>query len=273
MTRFLGGGLYLEAMKRRFPPRHFNLALGTLALVGVMVMGPLVGAHAQDRNVSPVVVELFTSQGCSSCPPADAFLRELANRTDIIALTLPIDYWDNLGWPDTFAAPAHTSRQRTYAKRLPNLRVYTPQMVVNGRLDIVGSHKEEVLAAIDAEAAAGQSFVDIDIASEGNTLTITLGAAPSDKANVTADVWIVPYHEGAQSVAIEAGENQGRIIDYANVVDGLMKLGEYRGKRTAYRHSIQVLIDKSITGCVVLVQEENNGPIIGAKRIVLDTIL
>ncbi len=273
VTRFLGRELYLDVMKRKSSPPHFSIILGALAIVGVTLVGVTAGARAQGSDASPVVVELFTSQGCSSCPPADAFLRELATREDLIALTFPIDYWDNLGWPDTFANRAHTSRQRTYAKRLPNLRVYTPQMVVNGHLDIVGSHKQEVLDAIDAEANARQSFVDIDLVFQGNTLTITLGQAPFDRPNVRADVWIVPFHEGTQSVSIKAGENQGRTIDYANVVDGLMKLGQYQGRRTAYQHSLQVLIDKSITGCVVLVQEENNGSIIGARRIFLDTAL
>ena len=224
---------------------------------------------AQSRANDPIVVELFTSQGCSSCPPADELLGELSEREDVIALSLPVDYWDNLGWRDTFASPEHTDRQRGYAKRLPNRRLYTPQMVINGRFDVVGSRREEVIETIDRALEEAVRDVAINITDFGDRIAVRISEAPEDLAGVRASVWIIPYHTGPIPVSITKGENRGRTISYANVVDGIMKLGDYWGTMTALFHSLDGMRDKNVSGCVVVVQENDNGPILAAQRILL----
>lgn len=223
--------------------------------------------RAEDVS-SPVVVELFTSQGCSSCPPADKILGELIDRDNVIALSLPVDYWDNLGWRDTFASPHHTQRQRDYAVTLGTRQVYTPQMVINGHINVVGSRRNKVMQSIADELQHDHEKVDISLAAAGDDLVISLSDAPSSiGSTIDATVWIVPFHQGMHSVSIERGENRGKTIAYSNVVDGLMRLGEYNGAGTDFTHSLAPLQNKSVDGCAVIVQDDVTGEIIGAQRI------
>jgi hypothetical protein len=250
-------------MKHKSPP--FLYALPVLFAIAVMMM--VVSPTKAIDSRPPVVVELFTSQGCSSCPPADALLNELTEHEDVIALSLPIDYWDNLGWPDTFASPVHSDRQRDYAMKLGNRQVYTPQMVINGKHNIVGSRREQVLETIQQEQLSPKPYVPIKLATQEKSLTITIDDKPADLSLTGATVWIIPYHPGHQEVAIGKGENAGRTIAYSNVVDGLMKLGAYEGKQIRFEHSLQPLLNKGINGCLIFIQDDHTGEIIGVQTI------
>ncbi len=251
--------------KRPFLSSLWN-RIGRPLAAGFLLLAAL-NAPAQAHEEPPVVVELFTSQGCSSCPPADALMSELSRRADLITLTLPIDYWDKLGWPDTFASPRHSARQRAYARQLGTHRVYTPQMVINGQLDVVGSHKDDVLKAIDQAKATARPTINIALSRRGDDLTIVLDDAPPELDGVTAWIWIVPYHAGIRTVDVTKGENRGRTLSYANVVDGIMKIGDYRGRKVAILHSLAEMRQRQIDDCVILVQQDGTGAILAAKRL------
>jgi hypothetical protein len=179
-------------------------------------------AHA---DAGPVVVELYTSQGCSSCPPADALLTQLTRRADVIALGLHVDYWDYLGWQDKFADAAYSERQRNYARAAGKSMVYTPQMVVGGRELIVGSKPAELDRAIKARNAA-TSPVSLSVTRDGDRLLIE---AQSTK-NIDAVVQLVRYIP-KQDVKILRGENRGKTISYYNIVDDWRPIKDWKNSR------------------------------------------
>ena len=168
----------------------------------------------------PTVVELYQSQGCSSCPPAIANINAIADRPDVLALTFAVTYWDQLGWKDVFASKQFTDRQWEFARGLGHSQVWTPQVVVNGRADVVGTRRAELDATI-AKADRGTGGPQVDLA--GGTLTI------SGAASKPADVWLVRYDPRVIQVAVKAGENDGKTIGHRNVVRQLVKLGEWKG--------------------------------------------
>lgn len=224
-------------------------------LAGLLaIAGP--GGAAWAGSPSPVVVELFTSQGCSSCPPADAILADLAEREGVIALALHVDYWDHLGWRDSFASPMHAKRQRAYAKAFGERTVFTPQIIVNGRHGVIGSRRDEVEAAVGAAASATMP-VDLGIAAEAGGLTVTLAATrtPMPAARVLFVVYAHP-----QTVAITRGENSGQAVTYHNVVTGLMRLGEWHGEARRW----DLPIPQEARGVAILVQAEETMEILGA---------
>ena len=152
-------------------------AEGRLRGLALLIMPTFLPAGPALAKSPRAVVELFTSQGCSSCPPADAFLGDLAKRDDVIALTLAVDYWDYLGWKDTFASPAHSKRQAAYAKRRGDGQVYTPQMVLNGRRHAIGSHRSEVLKVLAQETEFGKkSWVPVTLKSDNKAIMVSAGA-------------------------------------------------------------------------------------------------
>jgi len=147
------------------------------------IAGSVAARGAEPAAVSPVVVELFTSQGCSSCPPADALLAELTGRPDVVALSFHVDYWDYIGWKDPYASPQYTARQQRYTQAL-NLRyVYTPQIVVDGRADVVGSHRAEVLAAIETAAQRDRPIDITFVTNNGGKVIIPQGHAPASSVS------------------------------------------------------------------------------------------
>lgn len=174
----------------------------------------------------PVVVELFTSQGCSACPPADALLAELAERKDVIALALHVDYWDYLGWEDPFAQPAFTDRQKAYARAAGERAIYTPQMVVEGKNVVAGANAADLAALIETHRAATDP-VRMSLRPEGGRYVIELLADPPLETG--AVVQIVRYAPQAR-VEILRGENAGRIVDYANVVTAWHAVAEWDGR-------------------------------------------
>lgn len=213
------------------------------------------GAGAQDNTV---VVELFTSQGCSSCPPADAFLAELAQRDDVVALSLHVDYWDYLGWSDQFASPEMTQRQRQYADSLHARSIFTPQMIVQGQTSEVGHQREPVLDVI-AAAAAAPAVARIELREEAGRLLVTITPLQPDLSGV---VHIVNY-DLPQSLQITQGENSGQTLTYVNVVTGWMQLGLWDGELTELIAPVPTMGK----GVAVFVQDGNVGPILAAARL------
>ncbi len=208
--------------------RFVTAGLSLLGLLGLAL--PSFAGHAdssQTRSRRPVVVELYTSQGCSSCPPADALLGQLAGRRDVLAMSLPVTYWDMLGWRDTLANEANTRRQKTYAKILGRGGVYTPQMIVDGISDVVGSREAAVSAAISARMADMQN-ISVELSATGQRVHIAIGPA-SDRGDHDATVWMFRLLPQA-TVSIGNGENSGRTITYRNVVREIRSLGMWRGQ-------------------------------------------
>lgn len=217
-----------------------------------------------DADMPPVVVELFTSQGCSSCPPAEAFLNELADEEGIIALELHVDYWDYIGWADPFASPEITQRQRDYASDLALRYVYTPQMVIDGRHNAVGSHRQQVRAAIGQATLRGKPLALEYVEGEPDTIVIPAGPSPAGGATV----WLAVF-DGRHETAVERGENSGRTLTNRNVVRELVELAVWTGERLEIPLDMEQMAERGRAGCAVLVQEGRTGPIIGAAAMPL----
>ncbi len=225
-----------------------------LAVLSVLGLFQTTQATAQN---GPVVVELFTSQGCSSCPPADAMLHELAARDGVIALALHVDYWDYIGWKDIFATPEYTARQHAYAQAANSRRVYTPQMIINGQDDVVGSRPMQVMDLLQAHQSKGTP-VNVDMTRNGNRVRITAGQA--DRGDYV--VQLVRYTP-QETVSIRRGENAGRELSYAHVVNSWEVIHRWDGARA-------LTIDAPASGSdpvVVIIQHARNGPIVGAAEL------
>jgi hypothetical protein len=210
------------------------------------------------------VVELFTSQGCNSCPPADAVLTELAERGDVVALGYHVDYWDYLGWKDTLATPENTERQKQYGRAFGKRSVYTPQAVINGRTHVNGAQREAVDTALTEMENKGDGLsVDINVTRTGESVTIDASAAPGGKG----DAHLVLVHfDPMKPVTIERGENKGKTIAYANPVTRIQTAGMWHGK--AARFELPRSEVNKDGGCAILLQSVNKdglpGPILGA---------
>jgi hypothetical protein len=219
------------------------------------------GAAAQ------VVVELFTSQGCSSCPPADELLTELADQPGIVALSLHVDYWDYIGWKDIYASPQYTARQQRYADAL-NLRyVYTPQIVVDGRINVVGSHHAEVRDAIEAAAKRDRPIEISFVMKNGGKVIIPEGHAPNEGATV----WLAIY-DREHLTEVKRGENAGRKLHNANVVRSFERLGTWTGARLEIPLDLTDARARGRDGCAVIVQQGRAGPVLAAAAMNLDDL-
>jgi hypothetical protein len=225
-----------------------------LSTVLILLVGMIPAAvAASDR---PVVVELFTSQGCSSCPPADRFLDELVEMDGVIGLSWHVDYWDYIGWKDVFADPEFTERQKYYAHSMGEKMVYTPQMIVGGVAHVVGSDRQKVTALIDA-AQAEDSVVDLSVVRSDDNISISAEVVgdPTGRMNV-----YVVYYIPKASVDITRGENAGSMFTYTNVVESWEKLRGWNGRR---KLSLDVSV-ASERSAVIMIQAENYGPILAA---------
>ena len=234
---------------------------------GAALTGPAPAAETvSPLDANPVVVELFTSQGCNSCPPAEALLRELAEEDGILALELHIDYWDYIGWPDPFASPVMTARQRSYARDLRLRYVYTPQMVIDGRYNVVGSDRRAVRAAIE-EAAADRAAIRVKLSGEdGGKIIIPAGQSPAGGAKV----WLAVYDDHLET-AVPSGENAGRTLRSRNVVREFVDVGTWVGEPMEIAIDLQAALDRGRAGCAVLLQQGETGAIIGAAAMPLLT--
>lgn len=214
------------------------------------------------------VVELFTSQGCSSCPPADKILGKLAKERDVLALSWHVDYWDYLGWKDSFASQFNTERQRRYAKSLKERNIYTPQAVINGQSHVVGSRENNIRSMIDQQSSSGSGLtVPINASVVGDSLAIDI---PASSASDKATLWLV-YYNNSNEVAIGRGENSGRTIVYHNVVRDLQMLGMVKAGGLKVELPVSEMKRQGFESCGLLLQtvdgEGNPGRIIGAAII------
>ena len=236
---------------------HAPLLAAAIALTACSAAGSSsVPTRTSDAKPA-LVVDLYQSQGCSSCPPAIANVNAIADRPDVLALTFAVTYWDRLGWKDTFGDPAFTDRQRRYAVAGGRPGVFTPQVIVNGRTSIVGGRRAELDAALGStpRLTGGPA-----IAANGSGVIVAAGP----RTATPATVWLVRYDPRTLRVAIGRGENGGRKIDHRNVVRQLIRLGSWNGSAT--RFSVERAVPKGLAGAI-LVQDGANGPILAAHRV------
>lgn len=218
-------------------------------------------ARAEPAGESPVVVELFTSQGCSSCPPADAHLSELARKPGVLALSMHVDYWNGLGWKDPYSRADVTQRQRDYARGLGGHYVYTPQMVVMGRADAIGTKRAEVARLIARARADMAAAPRIDIRRDGrDKLSVRIGA---QSFTGRATVWLLSF-DSRHSTRVAAGENGGRMLDYSNVVRGIRAIGSWTGAAEELTADIAEELSDGYENCAVIVQTSGTGAIVAA---------
>jgi hypothetical protein len=223
------------------------------------------GAEAVSAQKKRAVIELFTSQGCAACPAADRLLTQLAQRDDVIALTLAVSYWDHFGWKDTLAIPENSERQRRYAKKgQGRAGVYTPQVVVNGLADCVGSNLAAIEAAMHKTSRAfEQNEVALTAELRGNRLRVEAGMAPPGSQSLSADVIVIAATK-TMPVAIERGENAGKTVTYSNVVRSIVDGGDWIGRPASFDIAFE---RKGADFLVVLLQDSRSGLIIGATEV------
>ena len=219
-----------------------SLALSCLA---VLIAGP---AQAEPR----AVIELFTSQGCSSCPAADKLIAEYSRDPSIIALSLAVDYWDYLGWKDTLALHGHSNRQRAYARARGDREVYTPQVVVDGAVHALGSDKAAIEKAMrQTREQSSPLLLPVTIERAGDKLTVHVAASKDEKGQ--AEVWLCPITKSIP-VAIGRGENSGQTLTYTNVVRRWIKLGDWTGKAETFSVPVKDVLQTDIDSAAVVVQ-------------------
>lgn len=237
-------------------PSRLTIAACTVALIA---SAP---GLASDR---PVVVELFTSQGCSSCPPADAHLDMLADRDDVLALGLHVDYWDYLGWKDSFGSDAHSARQRDYALRHGWRHVYTPQMIVNGTDHAAGGRVRDIAKIISRHKAAQHKSpygrIMLMAKRDGDRLSITADAVSGLEGTLTA---LIAHFRPEATVQVQRGENAGRTLGYANVVTSMRRIGEWTPSEPL---AIETTLAGDLPAVVLIQQDGGAGPIRAAIRV------
>jgi len=210
------------------------------------------------------VLELFTSQGCDTCPPADQVLASYAERPDVIAISLPVDIWDYLGWKDTLASDKNSERQKAYAKSRGDGAIYTPQVIVNGMIGVPGSDPKAIDEAIQvSDAALGSSHVPIRFWHERNSIVIEAGDAPPGLENKEATIWFAVVQKKAD-VPVERGDNKGKTLTYTNIVREMLPVGTWNGKAMNLRLARTAIMRPETEACIVLLQEAKAGPILGA---------
>jgi hypothetical protein len=241
-----------------------------LVVFGLTVAAALpLSAQAEPRGV----VELFTSQGCSSCPPADKLMGELSTDPSLVTISLPIDYWDYLGWRDTLASPANSALQRGYARARGDRQVYTPQVVVNGTMHALGSDRSAIEKALTLTRREGAVLsLPVTMAVADGKLNVAVARGNGDADPKAAEVWLCALSREVP-VLIERGENRGRTITYHNVARRWLKLGDWNGKASTYAVPVAELESDGADAVAVLVQAgtaEKPGPVLGAAEAPLE---
>ena len=221
---------------------------------------------AKPAAPSTAVLELFTSQGCSSCPPADALLAELGKRSGFVTLSYSVDYWNYLGWHDTLSSAANSERQREYARMRGDGSVYTPQIVVDGLTHVNGRNEAAIEAAVRSAAMRLKDVrVPVNMHAEGDTLVIGIGAAPDNSDERGATVWLAIAKE-LETVSITRGENRGKKLSYSHPVRELSPVGMWKGEAMTLKLPLKDLKTMGGDCLVALLQVENGGPILGAAQ-------
>ena len=265
----------LEVLVPRTPGSRVVGSIGAAIGAALIMVGvaPAAAQNTSDRGADHraaqprAVVELFTSQGCSSCPPADKLLSELRDDSSLVTLSLPIDYWDYLGWKDTLAIPSHTLRQKAYSRARGDREVYTPQVVVNGLAQALGNDRAEIEKAVaQSRAKAKAPSVPIEVAVRDEQVTVTLANATAGAA-MSGDVWLCPLSSSV-TVGVGRGENRGHTLTYTNVVRRWVKLGSWSGKSETFTVPTDAIKADGIDAVAVLLQSGNSerpGAILGAS--------
>ncbi len=250
-------------MTRLASPRL--LRAGCFAALGAFLFWQAAGAG--EMKPQPILVELFTSQGCSSCPPADQILGQIKGREDVVALSFNVDYWDYIGWRDTLAKHENTLRQQAYEKVLPSRRVYTPQMVIDGVQDVVGNQRKDVLDAIARRLGdvAGKRTT-VSLSQSGDTVEVQISTMPGLKAPAT--VWLA-HTLSSRTVNIASGENGGKTVTYTNVVRDFAAVGKWAGEAVTLELPARGTPGENTDGVAVWVQAGNPGPVLGAAQLKL----
>ncbi len=237
---------------------------GTLS--GVLGVCAII-AFIRPADADPrAVVELFTSQGCSSCPPADKIIGELSNDPAIIALSMPIDYWDYLGWKDTLADSRFSARQRAYSRMRGDREVYTPQVVVNGSAHVIGSDRAGIESAI-GNTIKNETVMSVPVTMSLAGRQVNVSVAASKASSVShGEVWICSIAHSVP-ISIGRGENRGQQITYHNVVRNVLKVGDWNGSPESWTVPLENLLRDGVDGAVVYVQDgsrDKPGPMLGA---------
>lgn len=238
-------------------------AFALLALIGLSGSMASNMAIAGDKPAAPVVVELFTSQGCSSCPPADALLTEWSHDPGVLVLSLHVDYWDYLGWKDTLSRPGHVKRQQAYARSTGSRQIYTPQAVIDGQYQVVGSNRAALKEAMQAARKDMRLALDVQRDAKGQPVAVKLPAHAGYIGE--AVVWLCLF-DRKREVTIDRGENTGRSITYVNVARSWQKLGLWDGGPADI--PLPDLTDydwRAGNGAILL--QSTRGPIVGAAEL------
>jgi len=225
-------------------------AILTTSLLTLAALSPA-GAD-ETRGKPKAVLELFTSQGCSNCPKADAMLEELGKSPDYIALAYHVDYWDYRGWSDTYGAKSNSDRQREYAQSWGSSRIFTPQLVVNGVKNVVASREDEVEGAVTGSAL----LLPVYIKPTADMLEVAIAGNDENEAAV---VWLVTFLDRAE-VEVEGGENEGRKLAYTQIVTGRQLLGMWEpGTGAHFKLPLEEVLGNKSNGVVIMVQQERDG--------------
>jgi hypothetical protein len=224
---------------------------GRRVALSLAVIASMTGATATLAAEPRGVIELFTSQGCSSCPAADKLASELAHDPSLVVMSLAIDYWDYLGWKDTLALPGHTNRQRAYSKVRGDREVYTPQVVVNGVTHVIGSDKQAIESAVDkTHTQPGTLSVPVGLSVADNQISVSV---PATANTAKGEIWLCPITRRVP-VEIARGENSGHTITYTNVVRRWVKLGEWTGTARNYKVPVSDVTNAGGDAVAVVVQ-------------------
>jgi hypothetical protein len=237
-----------------------RVALSLAVIASAMMSAATVSAEPRG------VVELFTSQGCSSCPAADKLAGELARDPSLVVLSLAIDYWDYLGWKDTLADSRFSARQKAYSHMRGDRDVYTPQVVVNGSMHVIGSDRAGIEGAIrDTGKSDGVMSVPVTMSLSGKQINVSIAASKAP-TSAHGEVWICSIST-AVPISIGRGENRGREVTYYNVVRNLLKVGDWNGSSGSWAVPLENISGEGVDAAVVYVQDGNRdkpGPMLGA---------
>jgi len=250
-------------MKRGLAYFLLSLVAGSAVFLDAPASMGAAGAAEDHAAAPPTVIELFTSQGCASCPPADELLYEMAGRDDVVAISWHVTYWDYIGWKDPFATDWSTSRQRGYGGKFARSYVYTPQMVIDGKHDVVGSRRGEVMHVVSAsrEDAPDRIRVGLDRDAAAGEIVIAFAPQRLDRA---LEIWLVGY-SGVHETKVSRGENRGATLRNAHVARTFSRVGSWDGTGGIMR--VPLPAHEDIAGVAVLLQEPGQGAIHGAAKL------